>query len=915
MEGKALKGKPYQGFPLQLQSMADFHALSIKDCLEELKSSLTGLSIREAASRLKKNGLNELPSKKSFGALFIFLKQFNNPFIYILIFAGLACLFLQEGTNAAVILGAVIVNVSIGFFEENKADKALQKLKKMVEFKTFVRRGGHEERIDAKELVIGDIMIIEAGDRLSADGRILWENELNINESVLTGESVPAKKTVKEISPGAALADRINMVYSGTVVVSGRGEAIITATGKQTEVGKIASLISSRPEEKTPLQISLLGFSKFLGIMFLSLCLIIFIFGVIQGRDIFEMFLTAVALAVSSVPEGLLISLTLILVLGMQRLLKNKVLTRKLIAVETLGGTTVICSDKTGTLTEGKMTVSHVVIGEKEFEVKNPGEEEGVKIVSLALQIGAMCNNARVENLDEPLKDWEIFGTPTETALLFAAYSSGLDREIILKSEPKIGEKQFNSENKFMATLHRQGENFILYEKGAPEILLAKAEKYYENDKEISLTEKHREKIGRVFENLTEKGFRVIGVAWRNVAGQEVAIAEKIDWEKIDQNLIFVGLIALKDPLRLDASQAIAEAKKAGLRPVIITGDHKLTALAIGREIGLNPKDGEIVTGADLDKMDDKELEKEAGKISIYARVSSHHKLRIVNALRARGEVVAMAGDGVNDAPALKTADIGIALGTGTDVAKEASDMILLDNDFKVIVLAVEEGRRIFANMRKVVAYLISDSFSEIVLVAGSIFFNAPLAILPAQILWLNIIHDGPPDFALAFEKGNPAMMEKTPRGRKMPLLNSQMKAIIFGTGIVMNLILLALFFYLLGSKMEISYLRTLIFAILGVKSLLAIFSLRSFSRPIWRFNPFGNPYLLGAIAISTALFLPAIYWPPLQNILATVSLPLKDWLIVFAFAFVNLFLTEGIKLFFIIKKKKQKIKKNAQTK
>lgn len=886
--------------------MANFHTLSTKDCLEELKSSPDGLSAREAALRLKKNGPNELPAEKSFGAFFIFLKQFNNPFIYILIFAGLTCLFLNEKANAAVILGAVVVNVLIGFFEENRADQALRKLRKMVEYKTFVRREGQEQRIDAKELVIGDIMLIETGDRLSADGRIIQAAELNVNEAILTGESVPAKKTIKESLSGAVLADRTNMVFAGTVAVSGRGEVVITATGKQTEVGRIAGLISSSKEEQTPLQLALLEFSKFLGLMFLGICLLIFIFGVAQGRDIFEMFLTAVALAVSSIPEGLLISLTLILVLGMQRLLKSKVLTRKLIAVETLGGTTVICSDKTGTLTEGKMAVSQVVVGEKEFEVKNPGEEEGAKIVSLALQIGAMCNNARVENSNEPLKNWEIFGTPTEVALLSAAYSSGLNRELILKSEPKIWEKQFNSESKFMATLHRQDNNFILYEKGAPEVLLAKSKRYYENDKEVQLSAEHMEKIGDVFRQLTERGFRVIGVAWRKISSEEID-TEKMDWEKIDNDLTFVGLIALKDPLRPDAKEAIVEARKAGLRPVIITGDHRLTAMAIAKEIGLESHGNEVVDGADLDKMDDKELLKVVGKISIYARVSPHHKLRIVNALRERGEVVAMAGDGVNDAPALKAADIGIALGTGTDVAKEASDMILLDNDFKVIVLAVEEGRRIFANMRKVVTYLVSDSFSEVVLVAGSIFLNAPLAILPAQILWLNIIHDGPPDFALAFEKGNPALMEKSPRGRKAPLLNAQMKSIIFGTGIVMNAILLVLFIYFMKGGMEITYLRTLIFAILGVKSLLAIFSLRSFSRPIWRFNPFGNLYLLGAVALSVSLFLPAIYWRPLQNLLATVSLSTKDWLIVFAFGFANLLMVEVVKLFFIIKNRKNR--------
>jgi P-type Ca2+ transporter type 2C len=884
--------------------MIDFYTLSVKDCFKELKTSSEGLSAREAASRLLKNGPNEFEHEKISGPLVVFARQFNNPFIYILIFAGAVSFALAERTNALVIFSAVMVNVFIGFFQENKANRALSKLKGMVERQAIVRRGGQEDFIDARGLVPGDIIIIEAGNRLPADGRLILAGELAVDEAILTGESFPAEKKLEILPPGASLPDRKNMVYASTAAVSGRGEAVITATGSKTEVGKIAGSISGA-EEKTPLQLQLLNLSKILGLIFLSVCFLIFILGVIQGRDIFEMFLIAVALAVSSIPEGLLIAMTLILVLGMQRLLKNKVLTRKLVAAETLGGTTVICSDKTGTLTFGKMSVSHIVVGENEFEVKGPEKRAGAEIASLVLQIGALCNNARVENPDEPLKDWRFFGAPTETALLLAAYASGLDKKEIEKKEPRVAEKQFASENKFMITVHRRGENFILYEKGAPEVLLAKSGKFYEAGREAELTAPHRQKILRAFENLTKKGFRVVGAAWREVGGGEITSPEKIDWSKIDADLVFAGLIALKDPLRPDAAEAIAEAKKAGVRPVIITGDHRLTALAIGREIGMNLKEEEVITGEDLDKIDDKELIREAGRISVYARVSPHHKLRIINALRSRGEVVAMTGDGVNDAPALKAADIGIALGTGTDVAREASDMILLDNDFKVIVLAVEEGRKIFANLRKVITYLVSDAASEIVLVAGSILLNAPLAIIPVQILWLNIIHDGPPDFALAFEKGNQALMEKKPRGRATGLFNGKMKAIIFTTGVVMNLMIFSLFFYLLSAGAEINYLRTLIFAVLGAKSLLMIFSLRSLSRPIWRFNPFGNLYLLGAIAISAVLFIAAIYWPPLRGILSTVSLSAKDWLVVSAFAAVNLILVEAVKIFFIAREKK----------
>ena len=881
--------------------MTNFHSISAKICLTELKSSLKGLSLKEAKARFKKNGPNELEQKKKFSKIMLFIRQFKSPFIYILLLAGFASLILNEVSNASVIFGAVVLNALIGFFQENKANNALEKLREMVEHQAIVFREGKERKIDAREVVVGDIILIEAGSRLPADGRLLEASELSVNEAALTGESYPASKITDKVGAGASLPDRKNMVYAGTIAVAGRGRAVITATAKNTEVGKISKMIFGQEEERTPLQNKLEGLAKFLAVMFLVICTLVVVLGVIEGRGLYDMFLVGVALAVSSIPEGLLISMTFILIVGMQRLLKEKVLTRKLVSAETLGSTTVICTDKTGTLTEGKMVVSHIIIGEKEFEVDNPGSRQDgdeAKIVSLALQIGAMCNNAIIENPDEPLKAWRFFGTPTETALLKAGYEAGIDREEMSKSEVRLAEKQFTSADKFMITAHKRNSHFVIYEKGAPEMILEKSDKFYHLGELTPLTSAHKTRILENFEKLTAVGFRLIAVAFREF-DENLFSKEKVDWAEVDKELSYVGLIAIKDPLRKDASQAIAEAREAGIRPVVITGDHQLTALAIGKEIGLSGKKEELLTGEELDNMDDAQLLKVCNKISIYARVTPHHKLRIVNALRQRGEVVAMVGDGINDAPALKAADVGVALGNGTDVAKEASDMILLDNNFKVVVAAVQEGRRIFSSMRRVITYLNSGAFSEIVLVTGAIVLATPLPIIPVQILWLNIINDGLPNFSLSFEKITKTMMERKPKGRNAPLLSLEMKTIIFLVSLLVDVLILIFFLSLLKTGVKIEYLQTLIFAILGTKSLVSIFGLRSLSRPIWKMNPFSNLWLWGAVATSAALCLLAIYWPPLQHLLSTTPLAGKDWLIVFVFSGVNLFLIEVTKFIF----------------
>jgi len=888
--------------------MSNYHSLTIESALKELKSSQEGLSAKEAKGRLEKYGFNKLEEEKPLGWLIILLSQFKSPLIYVLLIAGLISLIFKEYVDAGVIFGAVFLNTIIGFFQENKANKALSKLKKMIEHKAIVLRDGREVEISSSLVTVGDVIILQVGNRVPADARLIEVSDLQINEANLTGESVPSSKSVKKVNKGVPLADRENMAYASTVVVRGAGKAVITSVGSETEIGKIAQLVKATEEEKTPLQLRLARLSNFLGLAVAVICVLIVGAGVWQGRDFLEMFITGVAIAVAAIPEGLIVAVTVILVLGMQQILRQKSLVRKLIAAETLGSTTVICSDKTGTLTEGKMSVAHIVIGEKEFEIKTLGsrqDETEAKNVSLALQVGMMCNEAVIENEEDELADWRIIGTPTEAALLLAARQSGLDKEKLLKTEPEVAKLPFSSEKKFMITLHsRRKGGYVMYEKGAPEKLLDKSSKFYHLGKIQKLTTAEKGKLERTYENLTNKGLRVIGVAMRNnITGRDFS-EDSFNWNTIDNNLIFIGFIALKDPLRPETRETIKICRQAGIRPIIITGDHKLTARAIASEVGLKVKSENIITGDILDKIDDKKLKELVKKIDVYARVSPHHKLRIVKALQAQGEVVAMTGDGINDSPALKAADIGLSLGTGTDIAKETSDIILLDNNFKTIVAAVRQGRIIFSNIRKVIIYLVSDSFSEVILIVGSILLGMPLALLPTQILWINIANDGLPNFALAFEKGERGIMKEKPIKKNEPIINKEMKLIIFGAGLIRDLLFFGIFVFLLRNSFDIIYIRTVLFAALGVSSLMYIFSLRSLRQPIWRMNPLGNLYLAGAVVASLLFLIVAIYWPPLQSVLSTTALSLNSWLLVLATGFLSIIMIEMIKHFFIEKER-----------
>lgn len=882
--------------------MSDFHSVSIKTVFDKLKTKEEGLTWREAEKRLEKHGFNALPEEKPLSSLRILISQFHNALVYILLAAGVLSFFLGEVVDASVIFAAVILNVLIGFLQENKANQAIQKLKRLVEHKAFVSRDGREISLASKYIALGDIIWIKAGNRVPADARLIDTLDLRINEASLTGESVPSEKNIKEISKGAALADRLNMIYAGTVVSQGSGRAVVTAIGRETEIGKIAEMVNDTKEESTPLQKRLESFSRLLGLVCSLICVLVVAIGLAEGRPWLQMVETGVAVGVASIPEGLTVSVTFILALGMRQILRRKALVRKLVAAETLGSITVICTDKTGTLTEGKMQVTNIVIGEREFEVKSQGtrqDEEEARAVSMALQAAMMCNDAVIENPDDALSAWKIIGTPTEVALLSAAVQSGLRQEKLLQIEPKISELSFDSEKKYMISLHRsESGGSVMYEKGAPERVLEKCTKYHHQGKICALTEDGKRRLYKNYENLTGRGLRVIGLAVRRF--NKVFDKDDLDWGELDQDLTFIGFIAIKDPLRPEAKETIALCMKAGIRPIIITGDHKLTAKAIAHEIGLKSSGMSIVTGEELDKIGDDDFRKMVKKIDIYARVSPHHKLRIVKALQSRGEVVAMTGDGINDSPALKAADIGISLGTGTDIAKETSDIVLLDDNFRTIVSTIKQGRIIFANIRKVITYLVSDGFSEVSLVVGSIFFNTPLAVIPVQILWINIVNDSLPHFSLAFEKEDDDVMSWKPIRKDEQLINKQMKVIIFGVGIARDILLFGIFWYLwkFSGASEV-YLRTIMFAVLGVKSLFSIFSLRSFTRSIFSINPFSNKYLNSAVFVSLSLLLLGIYWPPLQYVLGTVDLLPAAWVLILAFSFFNIILLEMVKYIF----------------
>ncbi|MDI6883170.1 MAG: HAD-IC family P-type ATPase [Patescibacteria group bacterium] len=879
-------------FFVKINYMAEilWHNLETKEVAKLQRTNLNeGLSEKEIKSRQKKFGQNKLPEEKPLPRVKIFLSQFKSPLIYILMIAGTITLFLEDYPDAIVIFAAVFLNIIIGFFQENKASQTLRALKKVVKQESEVLREGNLKVVDSTELVPGDLIILKPGDKVPADGKIIESQNLKINEMALTGEWLSAKKSPEVLPIDTPLADRDNMVYRDCLVEEGKGKAIVTETGVRTEIGKIAQIIKEVREEKTPYQKKVIHLSKIIGILIVFISLLIFILGIAAGRDFLQMFLTAVAVAVAAIPEGLPVAITVILALGMQRILRKQGLVRKMIAAETLGSTSIIATDKTATLTQGKMKVSQI-LGDK----------------FLTLKAAVLTSEAFIGNPQEPKEKWIIRGRPTDKALLEAGIEIGIDQKKEYEKK-KIAEMPFNPINKFSAALYEEDGKKNLYICGAPEKILG-----------LSLLKKgEKEELEKKLDKLAKKGLRIVACGYKKFANLPQYATNKI-FEKIRgefvhiRDLNFLGFITLKDPIRKETKEAIKICRQAGMKPIIVTGDHKLTAKAVAIELGLKIKEKDILEGRDLDKLSAQEFEKILPQIQIYSRVEPRHKIRIISAWQEKGEVVAMTGDGVNDAPALKKADIGVALGSGTEVAKETSDLILLNDSFSIIVAAIEEGRVIIDNIRKTVTLLVSQCFSEIILIGVSILVRLPLPILPTQILWENLIEGSPQGISLAFEPKEKGIMERRkPEGKKSPLLTEIIKTIIFGFGIITGFILFGLFLYLLKTGFPLVKIRTIIFAALSIDTLFYAFSCKNLKQNIWRYNLFSNLYLILCQAFSLFMLLIAIYLPPFQILLKTVPLNFFDWQLILGLGFLNIILIEAIKYYFIISEFEKFRKKN----
>ena len=845
----------------------------IKKVLKNLKSKESGLTQKDAGSRLGIYGKNKIRKAEEIHPFRIFLSQFRSFIVYILIAAVIISLLINEYVDAAVIFIILLFNALFGFIQEYKAEKSIDELRKLASQKAKVIRDGKTVELNTEKIVPGDIIMIEVGEKIPADARLIKISNLQTQESALTGESLPVKKEIFEFPDDTAVADRKNMIYSGTIATEGHGKAVVTATGMNTEIGKIAGLIQETQDDLTPLQKKLKVLGERLGAVTILICLIVIGLGVLRGGGLFHWLLIGVSLAVAAIPEGLPAVVTISLALGVQRMVKKNSLIRKLPSVETLGATTVICTDKTGTLTCNEMTVKRIWANEKIYEVTGEGYSKkggfiigknlaDTKNITRLLRLGALCNNSEIV-------DGKVVGDPTEGALIVSAAKAGLEGA---EKYPRIDEIGFTSERKMMTTVHDAGKKKLLASKGAPEVILDRCDRILVNGKVKRLTRADKRKMMDVNKEFAGSALRVLGFAYKEIQGRE-KVTEK--------GMIFTGLQGMMDPPRNEAKQAIRRCRKAGIKVIMITGDFEVTAKAIADELGIK---GDILTGQKVDKMPN--LENYVERIAVFARVNPEHKIKIVDALRKKGHIVAMTGDGVNDAPALKKADIGVAMGiTGTDVSKEASDMILTDDNFSSIVNAVEEGRGIYDNIKKFVNYLLSSNLGEvmILLVAMLIGFTGEggeiiVPLIAIQILWLNIVTDGLPALALGVDPASPKIMERKPRNPKTYIITKNMALNILTIGVLMTVSVLFLFNLHLDDSVELA--RTIAFTALVVLQVVRVYMVRH----EYNVGFFENKYFTLAI-ISSLLLQAAVIYTPLNRIFETVPLTLMHWLEMIAVA------------------------------
>ena len=886
-----------------------YYSMSSSASLLQLQTSEKGLSDFDASGRLNAFGGNTLPKRKKMSRTRLFFRQFNNPLIYIVIFAAGVSMVINHMVDAVFIMFVVLLNAIVGYLQENKAEKSLEKLYDSIQQHVRVIRQGGKKKIPAEEIVVGDIVDLMAGDKITADGRLIDVEDLHVNEAALTGEWRAVKKKTDIIDEDMIVSDQKNMIFAGTSVTQGHGLCVVTATGIDTEIGKISDFVQNTKEAQTPLQKKFAELSRIIGLAVFVAIVIFAALGIWRGESAEEVFIASTALTVSAIPEGLLPAITIVLIFGMRRLARHRALVRKLNASETMGAITTICADKTGTLTMGEMRVSHILTGSNELldfdkndtlvHLRGSDLHGHVK----ALQIASIVNDAYVENSKDVHGEAVVHGRPTDRALLIAAGQVGFDVEHFRLKYSQIDQELFQSEKKYAIRVHEmENDKVRIMMLGAPEKLLERIDFVDVNNVRMPFNSGEETQLRKTLEGLTQKGLRVLACSERVLTRETY---ERLSKEDRYKNMSLVGYIALKDPLRREVETSLAKAEKAGIRLIVITGDHAATARSVMLELGHNVPESKICLGESVTSMSDEELQKEVQRIEIFARVLPEHKIRIVRALQKNEEVVAMVGDGINDAPAIKASDVGISVGNGTDVAKEVSDIILLDSSFTTIIKAIEQGRVIYENIRRILIYLIADDFSELFLFFVAMLFGWPLPLLPIQILWINVIEDSFPNIALTTEYDSKNLMNEPPRNPKESIISKKYKEFMIIVFLVSGLSAVFMFWLVKNFFGDIDLARTATFALIAFDSLIFVYVIRNFRRFIFRKDIFSNRSLNIAVAVSLALLIAGIYVPILAKFLGTVPLHGEVWVIIIAITFAEILIFEVAKSVLFINRKK----------
>ncbi|MFO7956655.1 MAG: HAD-IC family P-type ATPase [Candidatus Brocadiia bacterium] len=866
-----------------------WHALETEEALSRVESSPDGLSPEEAQRRLEEHGGNELTGQEGISPFRLLLRQVHNPLIYLLFGAAVVSVTAGHLVDAGVIMGVVVLNTLLGFVQEWRAEGALAALREMSAPRAQVLRGGATETVDARTIVPGDVLVLETGDRVAADARMLQAEDLHVDESALTGESQPVAKGPSPVDPDTPMADRCSMVWMSTNVTGGRGRAVVAKTGMDTEMGHIAGEVQATRREKTPLQKRMHKLSVFLGILGVALAALVFVVGLLADHEFVEMLLFSVAAAVSAIPEGLPAVISVTLALGVRRMADRHAIVRRLPAVETLGSITTICSDKTGTITRNQMTVRRLWAGERFYETTGEGYEpegeirtdEGEALDQLPedlaglLRIGALANNALLKEEDGT---WTVQGSPSEGALLAVARKAGLDTEQLAQEADRIHEIPFSSARQYMATLHLEEdrEQRVLLVKGAPDRLLDYCSHIQVNGERVEMDDRRREQVEEVARQFADEAMRVMAGAWRDVEQDK----DRVEEEDAEYGLTLVGLWAMLDPPRDESVEAVAEAKRAGIRPIMITGDHAATALAIARRVGI-AEDGKALSADDVDGLEPHELAEAALRDGVFARVTPAHKLKIMQSLKDHGQVVAMTGDGVNDAPALKGADIGVAMGqAGTEVAKEAADMVLTDDNFATIVHAIEEGRVIFSNLQRVVFFLLSTNVGEILTLIGALLLGLDLPLTAVMILWVNLVTDGACTVPLGVEPRHGDVLDRPPRDPRAPILDWALGRRMAILTLVMAAGTLALFWYQSGAG-SLEHARTVAFTTMAAFQWFQAFNARSRYQSVFRIGFARNRWVMVGLGTAVALQVLVVHTGLGRLLFGTTSLSAFDWLLI----------------------------------